>query len=295
MIDPTCRKVALAAAAVVALGTLSACGHGDSKASSGSSAGGNAPVADAMTALRIAAGKTGQQDSAKINGTTTLSGMSTTMNGAIDWSSGLTGRIGIKMTGGATASTGQLGDNGTIEALYTPDAMYMDMGTSMAQADGGKPWVKYSFDAMAKMAGGSGTALKEEMQNANPTLSVKLLIASGDVRAMGSETVDGTRTTHYSGVLDVDKMVGAQKGLDAATAKSMKTQLTAQGITTDHIDVWVDGNGLLVKKVENARTSKGTIDSTAFYSDYGVKVSVTPPPASKTEDAAAMMGAAAKG
>lgn len=296
MNDARFRTLAVGVAVVAALGTLSACGgHGGDKAG-GSSNGGNAPATDALTALRMAATKTDRASSAKVNGTTDASGVTTTMAGALDWSNGLTGNVNIAMSGGQVgAAMKQMGSTGSYQARYLTDAMYMDMGAAIAKTDGGKPWVKYDYNTLAKMLGASGAALKQEFQNNNPTLSVKMLIASGSVKAIGAETVNGTRTTHYAGTVEVAKLLGAQSGMDAASTKALKTQLQAEGLTTDHIDVWVDGSGLLVKKLEKAAMNSGTLTSTASYSDYGVKVSVTPPPAGQTEDVSKMLAAQGQG
>lgn len=284
------RTVASAVAVVAALGSLSACGgHSGSKASGNGSSGGTAPATSPLAALRAAVTKTTQAQSAKLSGTTTTAQMTITMNGALDWSSGMKGDVAIKMGGQSAATTATLGTNGIMQARYTPDAMYMDMGATMAKADGGKPWIRYSYDALAKQMGASGDVLKQQFQNNNPTRSVQMLIASGDVKSLGSATINGTQTTHYEGVLDVSKLLGTAPGLDAATVKGFKAQLKSQGITTDHIDLWVDNQGLLVKKVEKIATSTGMTNSTVYYSDFGVKVTVTPPPAAQTVDFAQMM------
>jgi hypothetical protein len=298
MIDARFRTIALGVAVVAALGTLSACGGkgGDSAShSSGSSQGGNTPT-DALAALKLAATKTDQASSAKVAGTTVTSGVTTTMDGTLDWSKGMTGDMTIKLSGGQAASAmKQMGSGGQIQALYLPDAMYMNMGSAMAKTDGGKPWLKYSYDALAKSMGASGAALKEEFQSNNPTSSVQMLIASGEVKSVGSESVRGVKATHYAGTVQVSQLLGRQSGLDAATAKALQSQLKTQGITSEHVDVWVDGNGLLVKQVEKADTNKGGLTSTAYYSDYGVKVDVATPPASQTMDVSQALSQQSKG
>ncbi|MDI5971832.1 hypothetical protein POF50_021260 [Streptomyces sp. SL13] len=285
------RTAAAGVAAVAALGTLSACGGHSTKASAnGSSSSGSTTAASPLAALRAAVTNTNQQQSAKVDGTTKTNQMSVTMKGTLDWSQGMSGNMTLKMSGAqASSATAQLGTDGAMQARYTPDAMFVDMGPTMAKSDGGKPWMKYSYDALAKQLGASGDAMKEEFQNNNPTRSVQMLIASGDVKSLGSATVNGVATTHYAGVVDVDKLLGAQPGLDAATVKQLQGQLKSQGIKNDHIDVWVDGHGLLVEKVEKCAMSSGTMNSTAFYTDYGVKVTVTPPPASQTMDVSKML------
>lgn len=290
------RTLVAGAAVVTALGTLAACSgggeaaHGGGHATTGS--GGGAPaVSGTLTALRTAAAKTGRADSAKVDGTTSVDKVSMAMKGQLSWAHGLTGDVDITTAGGASSSVLQkLGGNGSYQARYLSDAMYVDMGPTIAQADGGKPWLKYGYSDLAKLMGSSGTAMQDEFQNANPTRSVQMIIGSGDVKAVGSESVRGVRATHYQGTVDVSKLVGSQSGLDPATAERVRAQLKEEGVTTDRIDVWVDGHGLLVKKSERATMSSGSITSTAYYSDYGVPVSVTAPPAAQTMDITQMMG-----
>jgi hypothetical protein len=103
---------------------------------------------------------------------------------------------------------------------------------------------------------------------------VKLLLASGDVRKAGEESVRGRRATHYSGT------VAAADVTDAA----LKKQLTEAGVTTETVDIWIDERNLLVQKVEKARMSTGLMTQTAHYGDYGVPVRAERPPLSDTGD-----------
>lgn len=293
------RRTAAAVAVLTALGTLAACGgNGDDnggKAPQGHSTthpgeGGNRAGTDTLSQLRLAADRTDHADSAKVEGTTVVNKVTMKMNGELAWPHGMVGAVTIKMSGGPmAASLRQMGSDGTYRARYLPDAMYVDMGDAVAKTDGGKPWLKYGYDVLAKMLGASGSAMKDQFQNNNPTRSVQMLIGSGDVKGMGTETVRGVKATHYAGTVDVAKLFGAQSGLSASTAKTLEKQLQAQGVTTDHVDLWVDGHGLLVKKEERATTASGALDSTAYYSDYGIKVDVAPPAASQTMDVAELL------
>jgi hypothetical protein len=282
------RKAATGIALVTAVGALAACGpdgggtaaHHDS-GTPGGGTGGSVPVA--LSALRTAADRTGQADSAVVDSTTDIAGTTMAMHGKLAWPDGITGDMTVRMHGGQLASgLTQLGGDGTFQARYLTDAAYVDLGSVIAQADGGRPWLKYDYDMLGKLAGGSGNSFKDFFQNDNPTRSVQMLIGSGDVKEAGSATVRGVRATHYTGTVDVAKLAGTQA--DAATVKALKAQLKTLGMTTDHLDVWVDGHGLLVKKTDRASTAQGSLTSTAYYSDYGVKVSVTPPPAAQTMD-----------
>jgi hypothetical protein len=127
------------------------------------------------------------------------------------------------------------------------------------------------------------------MQNSTPNQSVKLLLASGDVKKVGAESVRGQQTTHYSGTVNVADLASKNSNLTASQLDSLKKQLTAAGVSTEQVDIWINAQDLLVKKVEKGQMSSGQYTQTAYYSDYGVKVNATVPPASDTEDFTALL------
>jgi hypothetical protein len=169
-------------------------------------------------------------------------------------------------------------------ARYTEDAMYINLGDEFASTAGkGKHWMKYDYDKLAKQAGPSGALIKDQMQNNNPARSVDLLLASGKVKKVGSETVGGKKTDHYRGTIEVAELARMQsKKLSEKELNQLSDQLTQQGFKTETVDLWIDGDDLLVKKQETAKGKNGDLDSTANYSDYGTKVSVEAPAASDT-------------
>ncbi|MFJ3087805.1 hypothetical protein [Streptomyces sp. NPDC086838] len=290
MLTNNVRRVGLSVAVVAALTSVAACGGSDDGGSKGGgkkeSAGRSVTKADPIAALVAVQKKTGQAQSARIDSTMTMgSTMSTKQTGAIDWSDGITGSLTITPTGGAMAdSVKQFGGNGTMEARYVKDGYAVDMGEAMAQQTGGKRWISYSYDDLEKLAGASGAALKDQMQNSTPEQGVKSLLASGDVKKVGQEDVRGVSATHYSGTIDVAKLTAKFGNLSADEIAQLKKQLAQSGITTEKIDIWVDDNDLLVKKTERGDMKTGELNSTVYYSDYGTKVSVERPPADQTVD-----------
>ncbi|MFE0511386.1 hypothetical protein [Streptomyces sp. NPDC058964] len=275
MKSTTVRRVTLSIAVAAALTGVAACG-------SDSSGGGSvSPVA----ALRSAEKSTDKAESAKVRSSTTIgSVMSMDADGALSWGDGLTGTLTINYTGGTTAQTmRQLGST-SMEARYLPDAYYAKMSDKFAQQSGGKHWIRYAYDDLAKLGGSSGAYLKDQMQNTTPNQSVKLLLASGDVKKVGEEKVSGVNTTHYSGTVNVADLAGKSSNLSASQLTDLKKQLTQAGVSTETVDIWVNDQDLLVKKVEKADMTAGRMTQTAYYSDYGVKVTAEEPPASDTKD-----------
>ncbi|MFE9391970.1 hypothetical protein [Streptomyces sp. NPDC006784] len=276
-------RMAAAAAGVALIAGLTACGSekadGDGGGGGGDKAGGSA-LQGALAALKKASTATDNQNSAKVEGVNnqTVQGksMKTEMEGAFDWSGG-----GMKGEADLTMGAGQ-----SAKARYLPDAMYVQPASS-----GGK-WMKYDYDMLAEKGGASGAMLKDQMQNNNPARSVQLVLASGKVKALGTETVRGKKATHYSGTISVSELTRMQsKDLSEKDLDALEQQFKQQGLEKEKIDLWIDEDDLLVKKHETAKNADGStsIDATNYYADYGTSVNVTAPPASATRDAGAMM------
>ncbi|GGL74361.1 putative lipoprotein [Streptomyces fumigatiscleroticus] len=288
MKSTTVRRVALSIAAATALTGTAACSADDSSdrfaGDDGASRGGGARVSP-IAALRSAERSTDRADSARVESSTTMGAMmSMTADGVLGWGDGLTGTLTITYTGGTMADTMRRLGTTSMQARYLPDAYYARMGDTFAEQAGGKHWVRYAYDDLEDVAGSSGAHLGDQMRNTTPNQSVKLLLASGDVHKVGEETVRGERATHYSGTVDVADLVGRSSGLSAAQLADLKKQLTQAGVTTETLDIWVNDRDLLVKKIEKGHMATGQLTQTAYYSDYGVKVTAERPPAGDTQD-----------
>ncbi|QJS10511.1 hypothetical protein HKX69_14135 [Streptomyces argyrophyllae] len=294
MMSTIVRRAALSAAVVAALTGVAACGSSDSGKDGGEKAAGKtATRVSPIAALRSAEKSTDKADSAKVRSTTSIGKlMSMTANGALTWGDGLKGNLTITYTGGQMAELMKKAGTQSMEARYLPDAYYAHMSDTYAQqAGGGKHWIKYSYDDLAKLGGASGSYMKDQIQNATPNQSVKMLLASGDVKKVGEETVSGVHTTHYSGTLNVAELAGKTSNLSAEQLSALKKQLSQAGVTTDTVDIWINDQDLLVKKTEKADTANGAMTNTSFYTDYGVKVTAEAPPAGDTKDFADMLKA----
>ncbi|MET7801308.1 hypothetical protein [Streptomyces decoyicus] len=276
------RIAAAVAGAVILVGGLSACNDGGKSSGGGSSSGGSGGNSDAAggspaDALKAAQSATEGKKSAKIDGSTTTTTpngqVKQTSKGGLDWAQGMRMNVENTMSGGGRPGK-------PIKAIYTQDAVYMNMGAAMPGA-GGKPWMKYTYAALSKQLGGSGTLFQDVLQNANPSQPIELLLASGTAKAVGKEDVNGVQATHYSGTVTMDQLSGK---LSKDLRDMLRKQLEKGGAKSEQLDVWIDANNLLVKKVEKIG-GKQASDSTAFFTDYGTKVDVAPPPASQTATA----------
>ncbi|MGW1837609.1 hypothetical protein [Streptomyces sp. NPDC002067] len=270
------RITAAVAGVVLLVGGLSACNNGAKGAGSGGGGAAGGDKAAPADALKAAKEATAAKNSAKFDGTTETTNANgrfkQTTKGGLDWSQGMQMNVENTLSGAKSPTGGK-----PIKALYTQDAVYMNMGSAMPGA-GGKPWVKYSYEALSKQMGASGTAVKDVLSNANPSMPIELLMASGTAKVVGKEQVNGVEATHYTGTVT---MADLSKNLSKEIRDAVQKQLEQGGAKSEKLDLWIDGDNLLVKKEEHV-SGKMPTDATAFYTDYGTKVAVEPPPASQT-------------
>ncbi|MFG2139329.1 hypothetical protein [Streptomyces sp. NPDC048650] len=269
------RITAIAAGVVIMVAGLSACNDDGGKAagngSGGSSSGGGSDAAgqkpgssqNPADALKAAQTATDAKKSVQMDGTTKTAQGEQSTKGGLDWSDGTQMSVETTMPG----SKGK-----PMKMLYTKDAVYMNMGLP-----GGKPWMKYSYDALAKQPGASGSMLKELLATASPRNPIEWMSAAQDVKVVGKEDVRGVQATHYSGTISLDVQ---GKKLSPAAQAAIKKQLEKSGTKSEKLDIWIDSNNLLVKKQEKLGGKQST-ESTAYYAKYGTKVDVTPPSASQ--------------
>ncbi|MFF0292401.1 hypothetical protein ACFYST_02530 [Kitasatospora sp. NPDC004614] len=291
----------LAATAVVLALTATACGNKDADGNVVSNKGGaatsSAPELAPAAALALVGEKTTAAKSAKSEVTMQVgTGKATTVKGAISWEHGLLGELTGTMGGAMAENLAKAGSDGNFTARYLSDAMYVNMGSAMASQLGGAHWIKYNYADLARLMGPAGDSLKSQLQSSDPVASVRALIASGKVTKAGTETVNGAQATKYSGDLSVTDIAQATaKGLTQEQADALQKQFTTAGITSDHIEVWVTGDNLLVKKVEQMQSKAGEITATATYSDYGTAVAATAPNESDTVDFTKLIAGAKTG
>ncbi|WP_419997197.1 hypothetical protein [Streptomyces boninensis] len=292
----TVRRAGVALAVAAVLTGAAACsddGGGAGKKDRGSGGGSGKGIGEStqklspIAALKTVDEKTAGANSSRFTSTMTMgSALSTKNAGALDWSDGTTGTATVTYTGGSMAqATKMIDTDGVLPARYLPDAYYANVQGPFQTQFPGKKWIRYGYDDLSKFMGPSGDYMKDQMQNSTPGQAVKLLLTSKDVKKVGTETVRGVKTTHYAGTVDVADMTRkSSKELTEEQLKAIEQQLKTAGVTTQKVDIWVDGKDLMIKRLESGDTKNGPYRMEAYYSDYGTKVSAEEPPAGQTVD-----------
>ncbi|MFD7643119.1 hypothetical protein ACFV4P_20995 [Kitasatospora sp. NPDC059795] len=242
------RALRTVAAACLAAGLLTACSSSgsssttaDSKPSTGASA-----AASGTASADGSAGKGG----AKLGAKEALLASAAVMEKA--------GSAKLTVSGG-TEGTGEFvwkapksfllntkSDGEDAKVLFVGDVMYVGVGADMADAAGGKTWMKIDPKATAQGAPGGSDAggFATTMELMDP--AVQLAVAAPTATEAGTESVAGQSTTHYRSDVPVDALVEKMQ-----LAAELKTQVLAElkkkgsTVTTEF---WINAKGEVVQQ-----------------------------------------------
>ncbi|SFO07808.1 MULTISPECIES: hypothetical protein [Actinomadura] len=163
------------------------------------------------------------------------------------------------------------------QAVYKGNVLYAKVPQLAQFVSGGKPWVKIDVNQVAQRTGFDVQSLVSQVQKVDPAEQTKMFTGSKDARRVGTETVDGVKTTHYTGTVTVDD---ALKRLDAQSREKVGQWLPKDRANSKiNFDLWTDGSNLprkLVSKATGTGGENGTV--TVLYSDYGKSFDVNTPP-----------------
>ena len=263
--------MAASLAVLAAAGFVRGAARGGTASATGGTTGGDSAalslVADAMN-------KANSAGTVKITGTVTSPSSTTpiTMTAEEQYSPQLEMSMSMQLNGQS------------LNEIMIGSKIYMSY-PALASMMGGKQWGEIDL-TQASGSLGSLSSLVGSAQSENPTTQISALVASGDVAKVGTETVDGQQTTHYSGTLTPGELAGVANGghLTAGQISTLKSEMQSAGITSETVDLWVASSGLPVELKFAAKTSAGTSAGDMKLSDWGAPVSIGAPPASEVYD-----------
>ncbi|MEV5899632.1 hypothetical protein [Streptomyces sp. NPDC052127] len=179
-------------------------------------------------------------------------------------------------------------DQGTGEFRLVGGVLYV--GTDEAD-ENGRHWIKFgapgSSDTPSGIKVDTGTMVDRVRDN--PSHEGGFLAAAEDLKKAGSETVDGVRTTHYTGTATVDDIRTSYRDEDKSvrqrTEKSL-AQYEKQGVDELTMDLWVDAKDRTRQLRVQGFGRHGELDLTLTFRDFGKPVTVKVPAASDTLDMA---------
>ncbi|MEV6506690.1 LppX_LprAFG lipoprotein [Streptomyces sp. NPDC051642] len=183
--------------------------------------------------------------------------------------------MSMKMT-----TTADQGGSSRLAIRFVDKVMYVGGSAVRPEQLNGKSWLR----AAPAIWGRGGVdnqsygVLPSQLQ-ASPIAQSTLLTGSKDLRLIGTETVDGARTTHYKGTVNSKGLT--QGSLDQFTQLEVSDPLT--------MDLWTDGDGRTKQFRMRAEhdddmvgTGDGPLDLTITFLDINQPVTIKAPPSKDT-------------
>lgn len=172
-------------------------------------------------------------------------------------------------------------DGGEGELLYAGDVVYARLPEGMLPI--GESWVKVDLETLGASVDFAQLA---QAGSATPAQYLRVLSAAKDVELVGDEDVRGVPTTHYRGVIDVNRLIEEQP--------SLRRSLEALDLDEVPTEVWIDRDGLLrrlTQEYELASAGEKTLTSvTMELYDFGVEVDAEPPDPEEVFDVSDLIG-----
>ena len=242
--------------------------------------GGQKQAADTVDPVAQAAARTEQSGNVQfqLHGSVTAAGQQAPVAGRGTMSArGDRGRMTIRFQAGGRALE--------LQEILDRRVVYLGGGVLAGRLPQGKRWVRIDLGRLADRRGIDLSQLDGGASSA--TRQLQYLKSAGNVRKVGAETIDGTRTTHYRARVDLAKL--ATKAGDPGLKRSVRSLRQATGTDTIPVDVWIDGS----KRVRRERVryqvaaagQQGGVDFTIDFVGFGVPLSVQPPPRATVFDA----------
>jgi hypothetical protein len=135
-------------------------------------------------------------------------------------------------------------------------------------------WVKMDVGKMAKKEGVDLGAIMNANQ-ADPSQSLRMLMASSNSRVTGSERIRGVQTTHYAFDIDFKKL--------AQNNKQLRQLTQAMGSVSAPAEAWIDAKGRVRRLAVTMSLGAAqlgtpmTMTITEDLYDFGARARITPP------------------
>jgi hypothetical protein len=179
---------------------------------------------------------------------------------------------------------------GEVEMIFTESILYMKMPFLTQLLPEPKPWIKVDLEAARR--GGASVGQLEQLGQSDPMHVLELLGGTTrDVDDLGSESVRGTKTTHYRTVLD---LVRAAQDASGAARPSVYGLMQRTGAREMPADVWIDRDGRMRKMIYRveltpppgtpAPPDPDTMSVAMELYEFGIDVRVAPPPEREVVD-----------
>jgi hypothetical protein len=176
---------------------------------------------------------------------------------------------------------------GGAQEIISSRAMYMKMPA--LQAELGKPWLRMTFSELKGASGVNLGQLIQQTESDSPLLQTQMLAAAKNVKVAGTQTIDGVKTTEYTGSYP---MSAALAKLPASVRGQVQQHLQSMSLTSAQFRVWIDAQHQTRKVIviEHGGAQQMTMNALVTGINQPVKVALPPASQVKTIPASALGG-----
>ena len=174
-----------------------------------------------------------------------------------------------------------------VDSFVDGDVLYLRSPAFAQATTQDKQWIKIN---LATLGSSQGNTDLSGILDASPTPANALayLQGSSTVDKVGSESVGGVDTTHYSVSANLDR---AAKQASGSTKDALQGVISQSGVKTLPVDVWVDENGYIRKvSYDEHAGRRQAAKVTMELHDFGKPVPITAPPSNSVVDLTKMVG-----
>jgi hypothetical protein len=165
---------------------------------------------------------------------------------------------------------------GGLEEILTSKAAYVKMALFSQQLH--KPWAEIPYSALQQGTGINLGQLLQQAQSNNPLVQTQMLVSAKNVRAVGTETIGGVKTTHYTGSYP---LAAGLARLPASMRAAARQALQGQANQVIGFSVWIDAQHQTRKLVVSGGSAAGHMTLTMQITAINQPVSTALPPASQ--------------
>jgi hypothetical protein len=159
---------------------------------------------------------------------------------------------------------------GELDLIIVSGKTYVKLPAALQT--GPKPWLLVRPGSSNPTVQALATSLASSQESASLDSVTAFVTAAKSIKNLGSATANGIQTTHYSIVVSVAKLPDSYPG---------KSTLTAGGLTTIPLQLFVDSSGRPVRVKETLSAEGQTIQTKVNITKYNQPVTITAPPASQ--------------
>jgi LppX_LprAFG lipoprotein len=220
-------------------------------------------------AITLAADQTQRVNSMSSNLVVNVSGMaSATTTGSIQI------QLRPKLLADENLEITSQGQTMTMNDIVSTKAVYLKSAAfSSLTGQTGKTWIKIPLSDLSGSAGSVFSSLLQNVQNGDPLTQTRMLAASKNVHKVGTQVIDGVRTTHYAGTFTPAAAVAQ---LTTTLRKQVAPMLSM--ISGDvRFDAWIDASHQVRKIAEVETVSGETVNMTMTLTSINQPVHIALP------------------